>query len=97
MVPSPSRSVGNFFGFDCALVQSWIRSETCLSQDLFEAYYFCRLSINESLRIFFSLWRDMWAKGTNALDYNHSPKIRSVSPIRLNIYLSLISFKSICP
>ena len=40
--------MGNFFDFDCVLVQSWIRSETCLSQDLFEVYYFCRLSVNES-------------------------------------------------
>ena len=39
--------MGNFFDFDCVLVQSWIRSETCLSQDLFEVYYFCRLSVNE--------------------------------------------------
>ena len=27
------------------------------------------------------------------MEYNHSPKIRSVSPIRLNFYLSLIRFK----
>ena len=40
--------MGNFFDFDCVLVQSWIRSETFLSQDLFEVYYFCRLSVNES-------------------------------------------------
>ena len=35
------------FGLDCAIVQSWIRSET-LSQDLFEFYYFSRLSVSES-------------------------------------------------
>ena len=45
---SPPRSVGIFFDFDCILVQSWIGSEACLSQDLFEVYYFCRLSVNES-------------------------------------------------
>ena len=45
---SPSRKVGNFFDFDSVLVQSWIRSESFLSQDLFEVYYFCRLSVNES-------------------------------------------------
>ena len=27
------------------------------------------------------------------MEYNHSPLIRSVSPIRLNFYLSLIRFK----
>ena len=36
------------FGLDCAIVQSWIRSETCLSQDLLEFYYFSRLSVSES-------------------------------------------------
>ena len=46
----PSGSVGIVFcsGFDCVLVQSWIRSETCLSEDLFEFYFFSRLSVNES-------------------------------------------------
>ena len=34
--------------FDCMLVQSWIQSKTFLSQDLFEVYYFCRPSVNES-------------------------------------------------
>ena len=46
---NPCRSVRNFCGFDYVLVQSWIRSETFLSQDLFEVYYFFRLSVNESL------------------------------------------------
>ena len=27
------------------------------------------------------------------MEYNHSPKIRSDSPIRLNLYLSLIRFR----
>ena len=36
------------FDSDCILVQSWIRSKACLSQDLFEVYYFCRFSVNES-------------------------------------------------
>ena len=35
------------FGLDCAIVQSWIRSETCLSQDLYEVFYFCFLSVSE--------------------------------------------------
>ena len=45
----PPRSVGIVFcfGFDCVLVQSWIRSENCLSQDVFEFYYFSRLPVNE--------------------------------------------------
>ena len=36
------------FVFDCMLVQSWLRSKTCLSQDLIEVYYFCCLSVNQS-------------------------------------------------
>ena len=46
----PPRSVVIVFVsiFVCMLVQSWIQSETFLSLDLFEVYYFCRLSVNES-------------------------------------------------
>ena len=36
------------FDIDCMLVQSWIQCKSCLSQDLFEADYFCFLSVNES-------------------------------------------------
>ena len=36
------------FDFDCMLVQIWVQSKSCLSQDLFEVYYFCFLSVNES-------------------------------------------------
>ena len=36
------------FDFDFMLVQIWVQSKSCLSQDLFEVYYFCRLSVNES-------------------------------------------------
>ena len=36
------------FDFDCMFVQIWVQSKSCLSQDLFEVYYFCRLSVNES-------------------------------------------------
>ena len=36
------------FDFDCMLVQICIQSKSCLSQDLFEVYYFCCLSVNES-------------------------------------------------
>ena len=35
------------FDFDCMLVQIWVQSKSCLSRDLFEVYYFCRLSVNE--------------------------------------------------
>ena len=34
--------------FDCMFVQICIQSKSCLSQDLFEVYYFCCLSVNES-------------------------------------------------
>ena len=36
------------FDFDCMLVQIWTHSKSCFSQDLFEVYHFCRLSVNES-------------------------------------------------
>ena len=36
------------FDFVCMLVQIWVQSKSCLSQDLFTVYYFCRLSVNES-------------------------------------------------
>ena len=36
------------FAFDRLLVQIWVQSKSCLSQDLFEVYYFRRLSVNES-------------------------------------------------
>ena len=44
---SPPRSVVIVFcfDFDCVLVQIWMQSKFCLSQDLFEVYYFC-LSVN---------------------------------------------------
>ena len=47
---SPPRSLVIVFCFDfvCMLVQSWIQSKTSLSQDLFEFYYFSRLSVHES-------------------------------------------------
>ena len=45
---SPPRSEEVFFDFNCMLVQIWVQSKSCLSQDLFEVYYFCRLSVNES-------------------------------------------------
>ena len=38
-----------WFVFDCMLVQIWVQSKSCLSQDLFEVYYFCFLSVNESV------------------------------------------------
>ena len=46
---SPPRSVVFVFcfDFDCMLVQIWVQSKSCLSRDLFEVYYFCRLSVNE--------------------------------------------------
>ena len=34
------------FDFDCMLVQIWVQSKFCLSQDLFEVYFFCFLSVN---------------------------------------------------
>ena len=47
---SPPRSVVIVFcfDFDCMLVQIWVQSKSCLSQDLFEVYYFCFLSVNDS-------------------------------------------------
>ena len=36
------------FAFDCIRVQISVQSKSCLSQDLFELYYFCRLSGNDS-------------------------------------------------
>ena len=36
------------FAFDCMLFQIWVQSKSCLSQDLFETYYFRLLSINQS-------------------------------------------------
>ena len=47
---SPPRSVVIVycFDFDCILVQIWVQSKSCLSQDLFEVYYFCFLSVNDS-------------------------------------------------
>ena len=47
---SPPGSVVIVFCFDfvCMLVQSWIQSKTFLSVDLFEVYYFCRLSVNDT-------------------------------------------------
>ena len=41
-IPPRSVVIVFCFDFDCMLVKS------CLSQDLFEVYYFCRLSVDES-------------------------------------------------
>ena len=35
------------FDCDCMLVQIWVQSKSCLSQDLLEFYYFCCVSVNE--------------------------------------------------
>ena len=35
------------FDIDCMLVQIWVQFKSCLSQDLFEVYFFCFVSVNE--------------------------------------------------
>ena len=44
------------FDFDCMLVQIWVQSKSCLSQDLFEVYYFVVFLLTNHFVIFFCLW-----------------------------------------